>query len=143
MYIITEGMKKDVNLKNIRAIYSRFFALAACRSSGNEIKANIDYCLNNGISETELYMPNSDKVFKQDRSEWTIEYWNELGSQLQIDFSKKRLEHMIEVANFLFSINEKYKINKVESDTQNKNIIYTAVGLGIAAIIITFIFLKK
>jgi len=102
MYIISEGFKEAVRKKKISAVYSRFFTLIARQPSGNEIQAYVTYCLTNGITENELYMPDSDEEFKQLKTEWTPAYWTELGSEMQMKFSKKRIEHMIEVANYLF-----------------------------------------
>ena len=102
MYIISEGFKEAVREKKISAVYSRFFTLIARQPSGNEIQAYVTYCLTNGITENELYMPDSDEEFKQLKTEWTPAYWTELGSEMQMKFSKKRIEHMIEVANYLF-----------------------------------------
>ena len=102
MYSISEGFKEAVQNKKISAVRSRFFTLIARRPSGNEIQAYVTYCLTHGIGEDELYMPDSGETFSQLKTEWTPAYWTDLGSEMQMKFSKKRITHMIEVANYLF-----------------------------------------
>ena len=102
MYSISEGFKEAVQNKKISAVRSRFFTLIARRPSGNEIQAYVTYCLTHGIGEDELYMPDSGETFNQLKTEWTPAYWTDLGSEMQMKFSKKRITHMIEVANYLF-----------------------------------------
>jgi|GEM_PF-1254217 hypothetical protein len=103
MYNISEGLKDAVKRKNMSAVRSRFFTLIARNPSGREISAYVDYCLSNGLTENEFYMPDSSENFKNEKKEWTQEYWIELGSEMQVKFSKKHINHMIEVADYLFS----------------------------------------
>ena len=84
MYNISEGLKDAVKRKNMSAVRSRFFTLIARNPSGREISAYVDYCLSNGLTENEFYMPDSSENFKNEKKEWTQEYWIELGSEMQV-----------------------------------------------------------
>ena len=112
MYNISEGFKEAVQNKKISAIRSRFFTLIARRPSGNEILEYVKYCLTHGLTEGELYIPVSGEEFKESKDEWTPAYWTDLGSEMQMKFSKKRISHMIEVANYLFPEQEQETAKK-------------------------------
>lgn len=148
-YNISEGLKEAVRTKNMSAVRSRFFTLTARKPSGNEIKENVEYCLNS-LTEDEFYMPDSGEIFKTTPTEWTIDYWNELGSEMRRKFSKRRINHMIEVANYLFP-EPKQSYEKSEKkgrayipgssrkkSEENTGIIVAIIAAIIIAIIILF-----
>lgn len=163
MYNISEGLKDAVRRKNISAVRSRFFTLIARNPSGREISAYVDYCLSNGLSENEFYMPDSSETFKNEKKEWTQAYWIELGSEMQIKFSKKHIDHMIEVADYLFpersqSNSQDYAKKKSEDSLHysEKKSVYSskrektpstgsliAVGVAAVAVLLAIWFISK
>ena len=99
---INEEIKDYVATKNIEGIRADLWVYIGIDPNfTKDFIENLNYCLKNGISESELYenhdnRPMSDKV--------TIDNFAKLCDQLRINFSKERLEKIKEIGRKLYPI---------------------------------------
>jgi hypothetical protein len=75
------------------------------------VKGEVDTILSNGISENELFQPHEDGAGKyamtDDKSKWDYDYYDTQQTQSSFNFSRKRLEHLIEVYKYIRKIKDK------------------------------------
>lgn len=69
----------------------------------NDFEQAIQYVLNNGVSESELFAAFDDSIdFEADSSKWNEEYYSFARVYLKDNFCKKRIDHVKAVAKKLY-----------------------------------------
>lgn len=91
---------KEKRINNIRSLIKGASNEDLIKNS-NMCKEYIDYVLKNGITEEELFDEHDNESFESNRSKWDKEYYNKVMSELLFNFSRKRIEHVIDIVEQL------------------------------------------
>ena len=92
-------MIKAVAEKDIFNIQSYLIAAIVADKTLKRLEATIEYCVKNGIPESEIYDPHNGKEISDDVTE---ENYKKLRSGLNSNFSKERLDMLKKVAAKLY-----------------------------------------
>lgn len=109
---VSENLKKSIEEKNIKAVRD---CLLACividPSMSKSFNTSFQYCLDNGITEAELYEVHDNGNLD---IEATKENFSLLCGQLRTNFSKERLEKIKEIASVIYPAVEDNKSKNSE-----------------------------
>lgn len=87
----------------------------------NEFEQAIQYVLNNGVSESELFTTFDESVdFETDSTKWNQEYYSLARVYLKDNFCKKRIAHVKAVAKKLYPSITKEKSIKSTPDKKDQ-----------------------
>ena len=99
---VSDNLKKSVSEKNIVAIRDGLWSRIALDPNFTDgFPESWDYCLKNGISESELYENHDNRPMSDEVS---LENFSKLCGQLRTNFSKERLEKIKEIGRKLYPI---------------------------------------
>ena len=99
---VSKNLKKAVEEKNIVAIRDGLWSRITLDPNFTEgFPKSLEYCLNNGISESELYEIHDNRPISDEVS---LENFSKLCGQLRTNFSKERLEKIKEIGRKLYPI---------------------------------------
>ena len=97
---IVNELKNDVAIRNIAGIRADLWSCIAIDPNfTKDFGENWDYCLSNGISESDLYENHDNRPISD---EVTIENFSLLCGQLRTNFSKERLDKIKEIGRKLY-----------------------------------------
>ena len=115
MSIVNE-LKNDVAIKNISGIRADLWSCIAIDPNfTKDVGENWDYCLNNGIAESDLYENHDNRPMSDEVS---LENFSALCGQLRTNFSKERLNKIKEIGRKLYPPT-KEKTHSQTSNTQS------------------------
>lgn len=98
--MVTENIKKAVDKRDIFNIRSYLIAnILLDKSLTGNFKDCFEYCVKNGISESEIYEPHNGKEISDDITE---ENYKKLRSGLNSNFSRERVEALKKIAIKLY-----------------------------------------
>ena len=110
---VSDNLKKSVSEKNIVAIRDGLWSRIALDPNFTDgFPENWDYCLNNGITESDLYENHDNRPMSDEVS---LENFSALCGQLRTNFSKERLNKIKEIGRKLYPPTEE----KTQSQTSN------------------------
>lgn len=110
---VSDNLKKSVSEKNIVAIRDGLWSRIALDPNFTDgFPENWDYCLNNGITESNLYENHDNRPMSDEVS---LENFSALCGQLRTNFSKERLNKIKEIGRKLYPPTEE----KTHSQTSN------------------------
>ena len=92
-------MIKAVAEKDIFNIRSYLIAAIVADKTLKRLEATIEYCVKNGIPESEIYDPHDGKEISNDVTE---DNYKDLRADLNSNFSKERLDMLKKVAAKLY-----------------------------------------
>lgn len=118
MSVIKE-LKEDVSAGNIKGIRTDLWSLIAIDPNFTKFfTENLQYCIDNGISEYELFEKHDNRPMSDEVSN---ENFSTLCGQLRTNYSRERLEKIKEIGRKLYPVTEE----KPESQTlTNKNAVH-------------------
>lgn len=98
---MTETLRKAIEIRNISRIHSVFYTIAHEDPSfeTGKYEETLRYVKNLNL-EGFIAEHNGEEFRAQE--EWNKEYWAEVASELQDNFSQKRIEHLIEVGKYVY-----------------------------------------
>lgn len=110
-------MNKQVKLfidnRNLERVKFYFLNSLNIDPTFENYREDYEYAKKNNVFEIHKDM----MPFNNNKNSWNEEYFNSLQDDLNINFSERRLEHMIEVAKVVF----REKIDKLEKERQGAN----------------------
>ena len=109
-----EEVKKAVQNSDIKRLKYIFVDSLDVDPTFENYREDFDYCSKYNMFENHEVLTRLQK----DSTNWTSDYWKSLKKDLIKNFSKKRLEHMIEVAKVVYK--EKVERLKKERSQYNK-----------------------
>lgn len=113
---VSDNLKKSVSEKNIVAIRDGLWSRIALDPNFTDgFPENWDYCLNNGITESDLYENHDNRPMSDEVS---LENFSALCGQLRTNFSKERLNKIKEIGRKLYPPMEE-KTHSQTSNTQS------------------------
>ena len=107
-----EEIKKAVQTGDVKRLKYIFVDSLDVDPTFENYKEDFDYCSQNNIFENHEVLTKLQK----EPSNWTFDYWKSLKKDLTKNFSKKRMEHMIEVAKVIY----KEKVERLKKE-RNKS----------------------
>ena len=115
---VSDKLKTDVAARNLVAIRDDLWSrIALDPNFTGGFKESWEYCLKNGITETELYQEHDGRDIDL---EPTGENFNLLGGQLRTNFSKERLDKMKEIGRKLYPVNEEKAKSQTSANVKGK-----------------------
>lgn len=115
---VSEKLKSAVTTKDIVAIRDCLWSRIVLDSNFTKgFPESWKYCLDNGISESELYQEHDGREINL---EPTGENFDLLCGQLRTNFSKERLDKIKEIGRKLYPVSEEKPVNQNPA-TQNSN----------------------
>lgn len=107
-----EEVKKAVQTGDVKRLKYIFVDSLDVDPTFENYREDFDYCVKHNIFENHEVLTKLQK----DSSNWTFDYWKSLKKDLTKNFSKKRMEHMIEVAKVIY----KEKVERLKKE-RNKS----------------------
>lgn len=109
-----EEVKQAVQTGDIKRLKYIFVDSLDVDPTFENYREDFDYCVKHNIFENHEVLTKLQK----DSSNWTFDYWKYLKKDLTKNFSKKRMEHMIEVARVIY----KEKVERLKKErTKSSN----------------------
>lgn len=97
---VNKDLKDDIEKKNLKAIRDDLWGYIVLDPTlTKSFKTALQYCFDNGISESELYETHDGGNLNV---EATKENFSKLSGELRSNFSKERLEKMKEIASIVY-----------------------------------------
>ena len=107
-----EEVKKAVQTGDVKRLKYIFVDSLDVDPTFENYREDFDYCVKHNIFENHEVLTKLQK----EPSNWTFDYWKSLKKDLTKNFSKKRMEHMIEVAKVIY----KEKVERLKKE-RNKS----------------------
>lgn len=107
-----EEVKKAVQTGDVKRLKYIFVDSLDVDPTFENYREDFDYCVKHNIFENHEVLTKLQK----EPSNWTFDYWKSLKKDLTKNFSKKRMEHMIEVAKVIY----KEKVDRLKKE-RNKS----------------------
>lgn len=97
--LVTENIKKAVAERDTFKIRSYFVAAILVDKTLKRLDAGFEYCVKNGISESEIYEPHDGKEISNDVTE---DNYKDLRADLNSNFSKERLDMLRKISKQIY-----------------------------------------
>ena len=108
-----EEVKKAVQTGDIKRLKYIFVDSLDVDPTFENYREDFDYCVKHNIFENHEVLTKLQK----EPSNWTFDYWKSLKKDLTKNFSKKRMEHMIEVAKVIY----KEKVDRLKKERKKSS----------------------
>lgn len=114
---ISEKLKKEVLVKDIVAIRDSLWSCIALDPTFTKgFQESWKYCLDNNITENDLYEPHDDREMSDEVSN---KNFSKLCGELSSNFSKERLDKIKEIGRILYPVVEKKPEKQITTKQNN------------------------
>ncbi len=107
---VNTDLKELVKAKNIKGVrMSLLTAISKDKNFSGSFEESWRYCLDNGISDSEIFEPHDGRDMSNDTTE---DNFKKLRNQLSTNFSRERLDYVKKIGRKLYPKTEDEKITK-------------------------------